>query len=228
MLFCSCRGGLSRAPCGPKLSPAPGKKAVMDFSAPTNRRQLQQFLGLAGYYRKFIPHFAHITATLSDLLKRETKFDWMAEAERAFLDLKSRLATQPILRPPDFFQHFSLAVDTSDKAIGAVLIQEVDGTKRPICYFSRKLDCHQKRYSTVEKEALGLILAVRAFSVYFGSTPVRVYTHYSPLRFLQRMSPHNQKLLRWSLELDQYNLDVQHRPGKDNTIPDLLSRPASD
>ena len=203
-------------------------QAVMDFPAPSNRRQLQQFLGLAGYYRKFIPHFAHITVALSDLLQKGTKFDWTAEAVHAFLDLKSRLVTLPIFRPPDFSQPFSFALDASDKAIGAVLIQEVDGTEHPICYFSRKLDCHQKHYSTVEKEALGLILAIRAFSVYFGSTLVRVYTDHSPLQFLHRMSPHNQKLLCWSLELDQCKVEVKHQPGKDNIIPDLLTRPASD
>jgi len=79
-------------------------QAVLDFPAPTNRKQLQQFLGLAGYYRKFVPHFVHISAALSDLLKKGTKFVWTAETERAFLDLKSRLATQPILRPPDFLE----------------------------------------------------------------------------------------------------------------------------
>jgi len=119
-----------------------------------------------------------------------------------------------------------VAVDASDVAIGAVLFQEVDGIEHPICYYSKKLDCHQKRYSTVEKEALGLISAVRTFSVYFGSASVRVYTDHSLLQFLRRMSTNNQKLLRWSLELDQYNLDVMNRPGKENVLPDLLSRPA--
>ena len=117
-------------------------------------------------------------------------------------------------------------MDASDIAVGAALFQEVDGLEHPICYFSKKLDCHQKRYSTVEKEALGLILAVRVFSVYFGTSPVRVFTDHSPLQFLRRMSNQNQKLLRWSLELDQYNLDVRHRPGKENLFPDILSRPA--
>jgi len=120
---------------------------------------------LAGYYRKFVPHFAHISAALSDLLKKGTNFVWTAEAERAFLDLKSRLATQPILRPPDFGQPFSLAIGASDVAIGAVLTQEVNRIEHPICYYSKKLDCHEKRYSTVEKQALGLMLAVRTFSV---------------------------------------------------------------
>jgi len=160
------------------------------------------------------------------LVKKGTKFVWTVEAERAFLDLKLRLVTQPILRHQDFSKPFSLAVDASDVAIGAVLFQVVDGIEHPLCCFSKKLDCHQKRYSIVEKEALGLILSVRAFSVYFGSAPVRVFTDNSPLQFLQRMSTHNQKFLRWSLELDQYNLDVRHRPGKDNIFPDLSSRPA--
>ena len=140
------------------------------------------------------------------------------------MDHKSRLATQPILRPPDFTKPFCLAVDTSDIAIGAVLFQEVDGLEHPICYYSKKLDSHQKYHSTVEKEALGLILAVRTFSIYFGTNPVRVYTDHSPLQFLKRMSGQNHKLLRWSLALEQYNLDVRHRPGKENTVPDLLNR----
>ena len=147
-------------------------QAVLDFPAPTNRRQLQQFLGLAGYYRKFVPHFAHISAALSDLLKKGTKFVWTTEAERAFLGLKSRLATQPILRPPDFGQPFSFAVDASDVATGAVLFQKVYGIEHPICYYSKKLDYHQNRYSTVEKEALGItFLALPASccqaSIYF-------------------------------------------------------------
>jgi transposase InsO family protein len=90
------------------------------------------------------------------------------------------------------------------------------------------LGLHQKNYSTIEKEALALILAVRAFSVYFGSTPVRVYTDHNPLVFLQRMANHNQKLLRWSLELQHYNLEIFHRAGKDNLFPDLLSRPSEE
>jgi len=91
-----------------------------------------------------VPHFAHISAALSDLLNKGTKFVWTAETERAFLDLKSRLATQPILRPPDFGQPFFLAVDASYVAIGAVLFQEMDGIEHSICYYSKKLDCHSE------------------------------------------------------------------------------------
>jgi hypothetical protein len=118
-----------------------------------------------------------------------------------------------------------MAVDTSAIAIGAYLFQVYDGVEHPICYFSRKLDVHQQKYSTVEREALGLLLAVLAFSVYFGSSKVKVFVDHNPLVFLHRMCNHNQKLLRWCLELQQYHLDIYHRAGKDKLIPDLLSRP---
>jgi len=84
---------------------------------------------------------------------------------------------------------------------------------------------HQRK-STTEKEALALLIAVRTFNVYFGSTVVTMYTDHSPLQFLERMAPHNAKLLRWSLELQQYSLDVQHRSGKQNLFPDSLNRPS--
>ena len=93
-----------------------------------------------------------------------------------------------------------------------------------VCFLSRKLE-KQRNYSVIEKEALALLIAVRAFSVYFGSYPVTVYTDHSPLQFLNRMAAYNQKLLRWNLELQQYNLQIVLRPGKDNLLPDILSRP---
>ena len=199
--------------------------AFLQHERPSDRKQLQQFLGLAGYYRRFLPNFSHTTAVLSNLLRKNTKFEWTQEADIAFLDLKSRLASRPILRPPDFTLPFCMAVDASNVAVGAYLFQVVDDIEHPICFYSKKLDIHQQKYSTVEKEALGLVLAVRVFSVYFGSSHVKVYTDHNPLVFLHKMQNHNQKLLRWSLELQQYSLEIIHRAGKDNCIPDLLSRP---
>jgi len=119
-----------------------------------------------------------------------------------------------------------MAEDASDVANGACLFQVVDGLEHPICYLGKKLSKHQRNYSTVEKEAFGLLFATRAFSVYFGSSPVVVYTDHSPLQFLQRMSNYNQKLLRWNLESQEYNLIIKHRSGRDNILPDLLSGPS--
>lgn len=201
-------------------------QALLDFPLPTNRKQLQSYLGLAGYYRKFLPNFSQIVSKLTDLLKIGVKFEITPEAEKAILDLKSRLATRPILRPPNFELPFCLAVDASNVAVAASLFQVIDGVELPICFFSRKLDKHQQNYSTIEKEAFALLLAVRTFSVYFNSTPVTVYTDHNPLVFLHKMANHNQKLLRWSLELQQFNITIIHRSGKDNFFPDLLSRPS--
>jgi len=78
----------------------------------------------------------------------------------------------------------------------------------------------------IEKEAFALLTAVRSFCVYFGSEPVKVFTDNSPLQFFNRMSPYNQKLLPWNLELQQYNIQIIHRPGQNNLLPDILSRPS--
>ena len=199
--------------------------ALVDFPRPTNRKTVQRFLGLAGYFRRFIPHYSKVSCPLTELLKKNKQFVWTEQCEKAFVDIKSRLASRPILRPPNYELPFVMAVDASDVAVGACLFQVVDDTEHPICYLSKKLNKHQRNYSTVEKEAFGLLFATRALSVYFGSSPVIVYTDHSPLQFLQRMSNFNQKLLRWNLELQEYNLTVKHRPGRDNILPDLLSRP---
>ena len=98
--------------------------------------------------------------------------------------------------------------------------------EHPVCYYSKRLNVHQQRYSTVEEEALALLLATRNFTVYFGAHPVTVYTDHSPLQFLKTMGNFNQKLLSWSLELQQYNLNIVHRAGTKNLIPDTLSRPS--
>ena len=200
--------------------------ALLSFPPPKNKKQVQSLLGLAGYYRKFLPHYADLTLPLTKLLKNNVPFKWSAEANSAFLDLKSRLATRPILRPPDYDLPFSLAVDASDTCVGAVLFQVVDGTEHPICFLSRKLRPSELNYATVEKEALALITAVRAFSIYFGAQMVTVYTDHSPLQYLQTMRNHNAKLTRWWIELQQYSITIHHRAGKDNLLPDLLSRPS--
>ena len=93
--------------------------------------------------------------------------------------------------PPDYEKQFILAVDACDTAIGASLIPESDECEHPICFLSNKLDIHQRRYATIEKEALSLLAAVRHFSVYFGSQPVKVYTDHSPLTLLDRMANQN-------------------------------------
>ena len=101
-------------------------------------------------------------------------------------------------------------------------MQEYDGCLHPVAYFSKLFDVHQKRYSTVEKECLAL---VHMYSVYFGNQQVTILSDHSPLQFLHKMGKHNNKLLRWSLELQNYNITIKHIAGTANVLADLLSRP---
>ncbi|XP_027128228.1 uncharacterized protein LOC109142602 [Larimichthys crocea] len=201
-------------------------EAIVNFGVPGSRRDLKRFLGMAGYYRSFCRNFATVAAPLTNLLSPKVPFVWTDVCQFAFESLKALLANSPVLVAPDFSRPFKLAVDASDVGVGAVLLQEDSlGVEHPVCYFSRKFNLHQKHYSTVEKEALALILALDHFGVYVStSQTLVVYTDHNPLVFLNRMKNSNHRLMRWSLVLQEFNLDIQHVRGKDNVLADALSR----
>ena len=113
-------------------------RARIDFSRPINRKGIQHFLGLAGYFRRFIPHYSESTCPLTELLKKNNKFAWIEQCEKSFLDIKSRLASRPFLRSPNYRLPFVMAVDTSDVATGACMFQVVNGLEHPICYLSKQ------------------------------------------------------------------------------------------
>ena len=201
--------------------------AISEFPVPKCKRQLMRFLGMAGYYRKFCKNFSGIAEPLTNLLKKSTKFKWNDKCQDAFDRLKAILKSALVLLAPDFDKCFKLAVDASDVGICAVLLQEDNnGIDHPVCYFSKKFNKHQKNYSTIEKECLALILAIQQFEVYFTSStsPIVVFSDQNPLSFLHKLKNKNQRLLRWSLLLQEFNLDIRHIKGKDNIIPDALSR----
>ena len=135
--------------------------------------------------------------------------------------------SSPVLTAPDFQKQFKLLVDASDIGCGSVLMQEGDDQiDHPVCYFSKKFNKHQRNYSTIEKECLALLLALQHFDVYLCTTlyPVLVFTDHNPLTFIHKMKNKNQRLVRWSLTLQEYNLDIKHIKGKDNVMADALSR----
>jgi len=201
--------------------------AITEFPRPSNRRELRRFLGMAGYYRGFCRNFATLVAPLTDLLKASLKFVWSPECEHAFNGAKDLLCKAPILAAPNFSRAFLLEVDASGVAAGDVLLQRSEGdVELPVCYFSKKFSDTQRRYSTVEKEALALMLALRHFDVYLSANPfpVRVYTDHNPLVFLSRMQNLNQRLMRWSLVIQEYNLEIVHKRGSEMVLADALSR----
>ena len=203
-------------------------EAIADFPQPTTKKHVMRLLGMAGYYRKFFPNFSSITEPLTQLLRKDSKFVWTEQCQSAFEKLKAMLQNAPVLSAPDFNRPFKLAVDASDVAAGAVLLQEDQGgIDHPICYFSRKFNKHQRNYSTIEKECLALVFALQHFEVYVSSTPVplEVFSDHNPLVFLHKLKNKNQRLLRWSLILSEYDMKIEHIKGRDNLLADCLSRP---
>ena len=202
-------------------------QTIVKCPIPASRKELARFLGMAGYYRNFCLNFSDIAAPLTNLLSKKVKFVWTDDCQLAFDRVKLLLQKSPVLKSPDYEKPFKLIIDSSDVGTGSVLVQEAsDGLDHPVSYFSKKFLKYQKNYSVVEKETLGLVLALEHFDVYLGSTPfkIKVYTDHNPLTFLKTMKNKNQRLVRWSLALQEYNLEIQHIPGSENVVADALSR----
>lgn len=202
-------------------------QAVKQFPRPNTKKELMRFLGMAGYYRAFCKNFSTVASPLTNLLKAKAEFVWSAQCQEAFETVKVLLCSAPVLAAPNFSKPFKLQVDASQVGAGAVLLQEnSDHVECPVSFFSRKFNKCQLNYSVIEKEALGLIWALQHFEVYVGSglTPLTVFTDHNPLIFLKSLQNPNQRLMRWALFLQPYNIDIKHISGKDNIIADALSR----
>ena len=150
------------------MQPEVGKvEAVQRWPVPETKKQVRAFLGLTGYYRKFIPQYASIAAPLMDLTKKfaQTHIAWTEECDCAFKQLNSLLCSSPILYKPDLGKEFVLQTDASDRGVGAVLSQQMSNVEEhPIAYYSRKLLPREERYSTVEKECLAVKLGIPGLS----------------------------------------------------------------
>ena len=207
-------------------------QAIKAYPVPSNRKQLQTFLGMSAYYSRFCRNFAIVAKPLYALTSAKVRYVWTNECQEAFVQLKTMLTSFPILKSPDIYKPFFLQVDACSTGVGAVLLQpnceieEPDLTALlPVAYFSRKFNETQQRWSTVEQELYAIVASLLHFSTYLrGHHPVTVLTDHMPLSFLERAKLHNKKLLRWSFILQEYNLKIKHIPGKSNILADALSR----
>ena len=208
------------------IAPDPGKiEAVSSYPAPQNPKELKQFLGLSNYYRRFIPHYANIAEPLNKLLrKNQHKFKWDAGCQAAFDHLKCKLTKAPILSYPDFTLPFILQTDASDTAIGAILSQSHDGCETVICYWSRQLTKPERNYSTIEREALAAVSAIKEFYPYLYGFSFKLVTDHNPLTSLKGLKDVGGRLARWLMYLQQFNFQVEYRSGKTHNNADALSR----
>ena len=214
---------------GGKVQAEKGKvDAVNRMGAPKTKKEVRAFLGLTGYYRKFIPNYASVATPLTDLTRKScpNRPDWTADCEEAFQKLKQLLCSAPVLRTPDFERPFLLQTDASDRGVGAVLSQPgvEAGTDHPVAYFSKKLLPREEKYSTVEKECLAIKLATQAFRVYLLGRHFTIQTDHRALEWLDRVKESNGRLTRWSLALQPFSFTVEYRPGGQNGNADGLSR----
>lgn len=184
---------------------------------------------MCGWYRRFIKDFAAVAAPLSDCLKNPKSFKLTPEAEKSFEELKARLTTAPVLVHADFSKPFIIACDASTEGIGGVLSQlDDEGNERPIYFFSQKLSPRQKAYSITELECLAAVASVKKFKAFVEGQPFKIITDHASLKWLMQQKDLSGKLARWSLKLQCFDFQIEHRRGTDNKVPDSLSRAAID
>lgn len=211
---------------GGKLKPDLSKvDAILNIKPPKSQKDVRKFLGTVGWYRRFIQDFSTLTSPLTDTLRKSAKFVLTPEAIKSFEELKQRLVSSPILSSPNYERPFFVQCDASNVGIGAVLFQKDDDSEEhPIEFFSKKLNTAQKNYSTTEKECLAVVLAIERFRPYIELMDFTVITDHSSLKWLMKQQDLNGRLARWSLKLQRYKFDIEHRKGSKNIVPDMLSR----
>eukprot|EP00063_Salmo_salar_P026974 XP_014001809.1 PREDICTED: uncharacterized protein LOC106572279 [Salmo salar] len=201
-------------------------ESIRNSPQPRTKTQVKSFLGLAGWYRRFIPQFSTIAVPLTNLTSKvaSNPVKWTEECEEAFRILKKRLCSFPVLQTPDFQKRFLVQVDASAVGIGAVLAQGEPGEELPVLYLSRKLLPRETRYSTIEKECLAIKWALDSLRYYLLGREFDLHTDHRALTWIQTMKDRNSRVTRWYLELQPFRFCVRHKAGKENVTPDYLSR----
>lgn len=207
------------------VKPNPEKiKAVTQFPVPKSVKDIQSFLGLVSYYRRFIPDFSKFAKPLTNLLKKNVPFNWTNTQQLAFKQLKESLVSAPVLTYPDFTKPFVLTCDASNYAISAILSQGDIGKDRPIVYYSRTLNKAECNYSVTEKECLAIVEGAKAFRPYLFWRRFKIITDHKPLNWLFNCKDPGSRLVRWRLKLEEYDYEIIYKKGKMNTNADALSR----
>lgn len=197
-------------------------QAVTEYPRPKTVKEIQSFLGMCAYYRRYVKNFAKIAKPLTMLLKKEQPFIWTPSQQEAFSELKKILAEQVTLAFPDFNELFYVTTDASNFAIGGVLSQSLEG--KPIYFFSRTLNEAQKRYSTIEKELLAMVETIKEFRVYLYGRYFILVTDHKALCYLFDMKDPGTRLFRQKIDLLEYNFSIIYRSGLQNHVADALSR----
>ena len=213
------------------ISPAgiavdPSKIEILKtYPPPRNVKQVRSFLGYCSYYRRFVKNFAQIAQPLNSLLHKGKVFHWTDACQQAFEKLRTAMYTTPILAYADMNKQFILSTDASSTGLGYVLSQIDDKHgERPLACGGRALRDSEKNWSTTELEGLALVEAVREFHYYLANQKFLVYSDHISLSWLKEIKHRNGRLFRWSLLLQNYDMEIKYKTGKSNANADMLSR----
>ena len=202
-------------------------EGIAKMQRPHNKKELRKILGAMGFYREYIPQFAHIAKPLTDLTAKHSPnvLPWCDAHQVAFELLRDRLCSAHVLRIPQIGKPFCLHTDASGFAVGATLGQLNDeGLEEPLAYASQKLTQTQSSWATIEREAFAIIWALNRFkNIVFGSH-ITVFCDHNPLQYVRDCAPKSARLLRWALALQEFDLDVKYTKGSTNVVADYLSR----
>ncbi|GJS75252.1 putative reverse transcriptase domain-containing protein [Tanacetum coccineum] len=195
-------------------------EAIKDWASPKTPTEIRQFLGLAGYYRRFIEGFSKIARPMTKLTQKSVKFEWGEKAEAAFQLLKQKLCSAPILALPEGSENFVVYCDASHKGLGAVLMQR----EKVIAYASRQLKVHEKNYTTHDLELGAVVFALKMWRHYLYGTKCVVFTDHKSLQHILDQKELNMRQRRWLELLSDYDCEIRYHLGKANVVADALSR----
>ncbi|GJR14227.1 putative reverse transcriptase domain-containing protein [Tanacetum coccineum] len=194
-------------------------ESIKDWASPKTPTEIRQFLGLAGYYRRFIEGFSKIARPMTKLTQKSVKFDWGEKAEAAFQLLKQKLCSALILALPEGSENFVVYCDASHKGLGAVLMQK----EKVIAYASRQLKVHEKNYTTHDLELGVVVFALKMWRHYMYGTKCVVFTDHKSLQHILNQKELNMRQQHWLELLSDYDCEIRYHPGKENVMADALS-----
>ncbi|KAJ9547520.1 hypothetical protein OSB04_020063 [Centaurea solstitialis] len=195
-------------------------EAIKKWKAPKTPTETRQFLGLAGYYRRFIANFSKIAQPLTTLTQKDEKFIWGEKQEEAFQLFKHKLCNAPILALPEGTDNFVVYCDASHQGLGCVLMQN----KKVIAYASRQLKVHEKNYTTHDLEIGAVVFALKIWRHYLYGTKCTIFTDHKSLQHILDQKMLNMRQRRWVELLSDYDYEIKYHPGKANVVADALSR----